>query len=126
MKFNSTQTKGKGRGKLLGYPTINLKTPGNFQLPEGIYAVKVFIRGQEFIGALHFGPIPTFNELQKTLEIFLIDIDPMTIPSTENMNIEIETVQYLRPVLSFKNEQELSKQIGEDVAKTKQIFGKVV
>lgn len=125
MRFKSKQIQGKGRGKLLGFPTINLEVPKTFQLEDGIYAVKVFISGQEFIGALHFGPIPTFNETQKTLEVFLIDINPSAVPETENLDIEIETIKLLREVLSFKNQEDLAKQIGEDVIKTKQIFGRV-
>lgn len=124
MKFKSKQIKGKGRGKLLGFPTINLEIPKDFQLEDGIYAVRVFIAGQGFIGAMHFGPIPTFDESQKTLEVFLIDINPDAVPETEKLDIEIEIVQLLREVLSFKNQEDLAKQIGEDVLKTRQIFGK--
>lgn len=121
MKFNSTQVKGRGRGRLLGYPTINLEIPKNFQLKDGIYAVKVFIEGQEFAGALHFGPIPTFNENEKTLEVFLI-IKPESLPETENKDIEIEIVKFLRDVLNFPNQEDLIKQIGEDVLKTRLIL----
>lgn len=126
MKFKSRQIKGKGRGKLLGFPTINLVIPQEFQLEDGIYAVKVLIHGQQFIGAMHFGPIPTFNESEKTLEVFLIDISSEAIPSTENTDIEIETQEYLREVKGFKNQEELAKQMSEDVLKTKQIFGKLI
>jgi len=65
MKFESTQTKGKGRGKLMGFPTINLKIPANFELEDGIYAAKVNIENKVFVGALHYGPVPTFNEEKK-------------------------------------------------------------
>lgn len=123
MKFSSTQVKGKGRGKLLGFPTINLEIPDNFQMPSGIYAVKVFIAGQEFIGALHFGPIPTFKEDEDTLEVFLIDIDPKELPDTSNLEIEIETLKYLRQVINFPNQEELVKQIGKDVEETKNSAG---
>jgi riboflavin kinase / FMN adenylyltransferase len=123
-KFTSRQVKGKGRGKLLGFPTINLDIPENFELEDGIYAVAVLIAGQKFIGALHYGPIPTFDETQRTLEVFLIDLSPEAVPETENIDIEIETKELLRPVLNFKNERELTKQISEDVLKTKQIFRK--
>jgi riboflavin kinase/FMN adenylyltransferase len=127
MKFSSTQVKGKGRGKLLGFPTINLDIPDNFQLDDGIYAVKVFVSDEqdpsskkEFKGALHFGPIPTFKEDEKTLEVFLIDTKDSDIPSSKEF--EVETVKYLRPVMSFSNEEDLSNQIGKDVEKTKQIL----
>ena len=43
MQFESTHISGKGRGKPMGFPTINLKIPENFKLKNGVYAVKVSI-----------------------------------------------------------------------------------
>lgn len=125
MKFNfiSHQVKGKGRGKLLGFPTINLEIPKNFELLSGIYAVKVFIAGQEFIGALHYGPIPTFNETEETLEVFLINIKDPQLPDTKKLDIEIQIIEYLRSVKKFLNEEELIKQIVKDVVNTKKAVG---
>lgn len=120
MRFSSTQIKGKGRGKLLGFPTINLEIPKNFELIEGIYAVKVHSAGKEFIGALHYGPVPVFNESKKTLEVFLIDTANSDIPHSKTF--DIETMQYLRPVLSFSNPEDLSKQISEDVTAIRKIL----
>ena len=121
MKFKSKQIKGKGRGRLLGYPTINLEIPQNFNLEDGIYAVKVFTREKEFIGAMHYGPIPVFKENKKTLEVFLIDIEYSDIPNSKVF--EIETLKYLRPVLNFPSQEELVKQIGKDVNQTREIAG---
>lgn len=126
MKFSSTQVKGKGRGKLLGFPTINLNIPDDFKLIEGIYAVKVFIEGQEFLGALHFGPIPTFKEEGETLEVFLIDVNPENLPETSGLDIEIEIIKYLRAVQNFPDQDSLAKQIGEDVLETKKLQGQAV
>lgn len=120
MKFRSTQIKGKGRGKLLGFPTVNLEIPQGFDLDDGIYAVKVFLGGKEFIGAMHYGPIPVFKEDEKTLEVFLIDTADSDIPETSEF--EIETLKYLRPVLNFETQEELAKQIGKDVEMTRQII----
>lgn len=122
MKFRSHQVKGKGRGRLLGFPTINLDIPENFQLLEGVYTVRVFINSSSFIGALHYGPIPTFNESGKTLEVFLIDIKPEDLPSGEIPDLEIEIVKYLRPVLNFQNQEDLIQQIAKDVEETKKIL----
>lgn len=122
MRFKSHQVKGKGRGKLLGFPTINLEIPEDFDLKDGIYSVKVFINGQEFLGAMHYGPIPVFNESSKTLEIFIIDIKPEDLPETHDTDIEVEVGQYLREVMNFSTEQELAKQIGVDVENTRKAF----
>lgn len=121
MKFKASQVRGKGRGKLLGFPTINLEIPKHVELLDGIYAVRVYINQVSFIGALHYGPIPTFNETEKTLEVFLIDVDPKNLPE-QVAELEIEIIKYLRPVISFDNEQELAKQISKDVEETKKLL----
>ena len=121
MKFKSSQVKGKGRGKLLGFPTINLEIPKDVGLLDGIYAVRVYIEGASFIGALHSGPIPTFNETERTLEVFLIDIDAKNLPDYI-AKLEIEIIKYLRPVLNFENQEELAKQISKDVEETRKLL----
>jgi riboflavin kinase/FMN adenylyltransferase len=123
MKFISTQIKGKGRGRPIGFPTINLKIPDDFELNDGIYASKVNIENKVFVGALHYGPVPTFNESEKSLEVYLIGLDN----KLENLNgkiIKVEIVEYLRPVMKFKSKEELVKQIKEDVINIKKITNK--
>lgn len=121
MKFKSSQVKGKGRGKLLGFPTINLEIPKNFDLLDGIYAVRVYIDGSTFMGALHSGPIPVFDETEKTLEVFLIDADPKNLPE-QIPELEIEKIKYLRPIMNFDNTEDLAKQMSKDVEDTKKIL----
>lgn len=124
MKFESTHIKGKGRGKPMGFPTVNLKIPENFKLKDGIYAVKVTIENKVFIGALHYGPVPTFGELQKSLEVYLIEVKQADYELLENLDgkiIKIEIVKYLRPVTKFNSKEELIEQIKNDVRKIKSL-----
>ena len=121
MKFKSSQVKGKGRGKLLGFPTINLEIPEDLELVDGIYAVRVYIDGSSFMGALHSGPIRTFNETEKTLEDFLINVDPKILPE-QIPDLEVEIIKYLRPIINFNNQEELAKQISKDVEETKKLL----
>jgi riboflavin kinase/FMN adenylyltransferase len=114
MKFESTHIKGKGRGKQMGFPTINLKIPLVFELKDGIYAAKVNIENNFFAGALHYGSVPTFNEEEKSLEVFLIGATA-DIENLDEKIIKVEIVKYLRPVLKFDSKEELIKQIEEDV-----------
>lgn len=120
MRFKSTQVKGKGRGKILGFPTINLEIPKDLDLEDGIYAVKVFIGGGEFIGAMHYGPIPVFLEDDKTLEFFLIDTKDSDIP--DSREFEVEIVKLLRPIMSFPDKEGLIKQMSKDVDATRAIL----
>lgn len=115
MKFESTHIKGKGRGKPMGFPTINLKIPGDFELEEGVYAAKVTIENKIFIGALHYGPVPTFNENEQSLEVFLLGSSNNELENLDDKRINVEIEKYLRPIIKFKLVKELVKQIEEDV-----------
>ncbi|VVA44529.1 Riboflavin kinase [Candidatus Roizmanbacteria bacterium] len=126
MQFESTHIKGKGRGKPMGFPTINLKIPENFELKDGIYAAKVVIENKTFVGALHYGPVPTFSEQEKSLEVYLIGLveNELTKYGLENLDekiIKVEILKYLRQVIKFRLVEDLVKQIEEDVKQIKEI-----
>ncbi len=106
---------GKGRGKLLGYPTINLVIPEKFDEQEGIYAGLVWIEKKRYKGAFHYGPVPTFEEDAKSLEVFLIDTDENDLRNLERVTIKIELVKKIRDIVKFSTIQELSKQIKQDI-----------
>ena len=129
MKFESTHIKGKGRGKPMGFPTINLKIPDGFELKDGIYAAKVNIENKKFIGALHYGPVPTFAEQEKSLEVYLIDVtnEDLIGYGMEDLDgklIIIEIIKYLRQIIKFKLVEDLVKQIEKDVEEIKSYLNK--
>jgi len=123
MQFESTHITGKGRGKPMGFPTINLKIPDDFGLKDGIYAAKVTIENKKFIGALHFGPVPTFGEQEKSLEVYLISAhDDLELENLDGKIIKIEIVKYLRGIIKFQSVTSLVKQIEEDVKQIKTLI----
>jgi len=114
-KYTCKIVKGKGRGgPVVGFPTINLEIPSDFKQKEGVYACKVFLDGKEYLGALHYGAAPTFDESELVLEIYLLDYGADNTPSTE-LSFEIGT--YLRPVATFMDPTALHTQISMDVAR---------
>lgn len=116
MNYQTKQIKGKGRGKLLlGYPTINLEIPERFDELDGIYAGFVWIDTKRYKGAFHYGPIPTFNESGKSLEVFLIDVKEKDMPFLGNDTIEIQLINRIRDIIKFSNLKDLSRQIKADV-----------
>jgi riboflavin kinase / FMN adenylyltransferase len=121
MRFKSFQIKGKGRGKFLGFPTINLQIPTAFSLEDGIYAVITWVDNKKYISAMHYGPIPVFKEDKKSLEIFVIDA-PLDFQVKENQEIEFEIHDKLRNILDFPTHQELSSQISQDVENVKRLL----
>lgn len=121
MQFESTHITGKGRGKPMGFPTINLKVPANFKLKDGVYAVKVIIGDKIFKGALHYGATPTFSETEKSLEVYLIELNGYEIDNLEDNLVKVEIIERLRDVKKFRLVEDLVKQIELDVKRIKEI-----
>ncbi|HWP38039.1 MAG TPA: bifunctional riboflavin kinase/FMN adenylyltransferase, partial [Gemmatimonadales bacterium] len=66
---------GAGRGRSVGYRTINLRLPDRRKLlpPDGVYAVRAEWRDGMAGGMMHLGPRPTFGDQERSLEVHLFD-----------------------------------------------------
>jgi riboflavin kinase/FMN adenylyltransferase len=115
MLFLTKQIRGSGRGHEIGFPTINLVIPNDLDILDGIYAVWIFVDGLKYKGALHYGPIPTFREDEKTMEVHLIGFTDGNIPKTEGKDIGIDFVSKIRDVWSFNGKDDLGEQIKIDI-----------
>lgn len=122
MKFTTRQIPGRGRGKFLGFPTINMEIPAHFDLEEGIYAVWVTIEKKKFPGALHYGPIPTFGENQKSLEVFLMDATEKQVHSLNTKSIQVAPIRFIREVRSFPSSEALVRQMQKDIVAVRAAF----
>jgi riboflavin kinase/FMN adenylyltransferase len=72
--FQGLVVPGSRRGRLLGFPTANLRVDPEKLLPlEGIYAVFASVAEARFPGLLHLGPRPTFAGEPPTVEVHLLD-----------------------------------------------------
>jgi riboflavin kinase/FMN adenylyltransferase len=123
MKFKTITVMGKGRGKDLGFPTINMQVTPEVLLgiKEGIYAARVMVAGAAYGGALFYGPIPVFDQKEKSLEVYLIDSGYIYVGPGEE--IEIELVKYIRPVQDFLGVELMQRQMEKDVAQAKEALG---
>jgi riboflavin kinase/FMN adenylyltransferase len=122
VRFTSHKVKGKGRGKDMGVPTINLQIPKKLEIQDGIYAVFVMIAGKKYQGALHFGPIPQFDEEKKSLEVFLLNVQTISEKMVKESPITVEIVSYLRPIQKFSSVKKMVAQIEKDVVNAKDIL----
>ncbi len=118
MVYQTAVITGKGRGKRIGFPTLNLQIPDAFGATHGIYAGRVTIRGTVHPAAIHYGPIPTFHEVVPTLEAYLLDTQLIEPPR----EVEFELVAYIREIKEFLTPRELSAQISADVEDVKKIL----
>jgi riboflavin kinase/FMN adenylyltransferase len=120
--FVTKQIKGKGRGRFLGYPTVNMAIPEGFDLAEGVYAAWVTISGTKFRGAMHWGPIPTFDDASRNLEVFLLGLDGMDLSMSDMTQILVEPMRKLRDIIKFPSVDALTRQMEEDVRSVRSIL----
>jgi len=109
---------GKGRGRKLGFPTLNMLTAEHKLLPpEGVYASRVEIGRRRLGGMTYIGTRPTFGESQRSLEVHLFDYE--TAPQAAGLEknsrqVHIYTEKYVRPNIRFASPEELIKQLKKD------------
>jgi riboflavin kinase / FMN adenylyltransferase len=111
---------GFGRGKLLGFPTVNIDT-GEYKLPlTGVYAVRGKIIGGigRMDGVANIGTRPTFGENQTLLEAHFFDFND----DLYGQDLEIELLDFIRPEQKFTAPSELVRQIMYDIDKAKEIL----
>jgi len=108
---------GAGRGRTIGYRTINLELPDHRKLlpPDGVYAVRVeWARGTSG-GMMHQGPRPTFGDARRSIEVHLFDPVP-DAPDLYGQQVKLSWVSRLREVQAFASAQALRHQLDNDFA----------
>ena len=121
---------GRGMGKLLGFPTANVRLPREKTLPrDGVYAgvaAKVTtdheMLAQPRPAAINIGTAPTFGRGQRAVEVHLVGRQT----DLAGACLKAEFLRWLRPEQRFPDQEVLARQIEEDVARTQavaQTFG---
>jgi riboflavin kinase/FMN adenylyltransferase len=112
--------KGQGRGRLLGFPTANLRLDPDRVLPaRGVYAVVVSKGARPMLGVANVGIRPTFedgNDL--SVEAHILDFDGDVLGET----LQLDFVERLRPERRFKSEASLRSAIQEDVENARELL----
>jgi len=103
--------KGRGFGRLLGFPTVNLEVEKEKLVPkDGVYAV--YLPQLEKFGVMHIGERPTFF-LGKSLEVHILEFD-----GEVGESLKVEFIRRIRDVRKFENEKELREAIKMDIYET--------
>ncbi len=106
---------GDRRGRLLGFPTANLRPGAGAELPPfGVYAGTAGGRP----AAISIGVRPTYGDgLEPLLEAHLLDFDG----DLYGEELEVVLLHRLRPELAFAGEEELVAKIAADVADVRRL-----
>jgi len=105
--------KGKKRGRLIGYPTANIKPYHEVIPPGGVYSVKVRWSRRIYSGILNIGKRPTFGdgfEKEPTVEAHIFDFDRQLYGE----ELEIFFGRKIREERKFAGKEDLIRQIKKD------------
>ncbi|WP_447640187.1 MULTISPECIES: bifunctional riboflavin kinase/FAD synthetase [Chitinophagaceae] len=110
--FEGTVIKGNQLGRTIGFPTANLDTGDPEKLiPEnGVYAVRVTLQGNYYMGMMNIGVRPTVGGTTRTIEVNILDFNQDIYGET----LKIEVIAYLRGERKFAGLDVLKAQLAKD------------
>lgn len=104
---------GQGRGRVLGYPTVNL--PVTRSVPHGVYAGYVYWQRKKYPAAIFIGAAITFGETQVQAEAHILADVAAVLKRAVRRPITIECVQWLRANKKFRSVSALQDQMAVDI-----------
>jgi riboflavin kinase/FMN adenylyltransferase len=112
--FSGTVAPGDARGRVLGFPTLNIALPSRRKLlpPAGVYAVLTQSRRGVYGGMMNLGPRPTFGDTRLAVEVHLFDVGG----DWYGEQIRVEFVRRLRDTTRFDSVDALVAQLRRDEA----------
>jgi riboflavin kinase / FMN adenylyltransferase len=110
--LTGTVVAGEARGRLLGYPTLNVEpeSPRKLLPPDGVYAVDVATPRGRFGGMLSVGGRPTFDDERRTIEAHLFDASGDFYGDV----VQVGFVARLRDIVRFPDAAALIAQLADD------------
>jgi riboflavin kinase/FMN adenylyltransferase len=120
-QISGTVVKGKNRGgRLLGFPTANLR-PVDALIPKrGVYVVTVLVDELIYDGVTNIGYNPTFGDAALSVETHLLDFSGDLLGKT----IRVNFIQRLRDEMTYPSVEALAAQIGRDIIEARRLLKK--
>lgn len=122
--FKGKVVHGDGRGKSIGFPTVNLELLEEFiMVKNGVYLVCVTYLGYNYKGVMNVGFKPTFNDKGDNIvyEVHIIDFEK----DIYDKILEVELIDYIREEIKYNSVLELKKQIRNDIVSAEHMFSKM-
>jgi len=109
---SGTVVAGDARGRLLGFPTLNVAVPDSRKLlpPDGVYAVQVEGSRGRFDGMMNLGGRPTFGDERRSIEVHLFD----AAGDFYGDRVDVAFVARLRDTMRFSGPDALVAQLRLD------------
>lgn len=111
--------KGKGRGRRLGFPTLNFPLEKEEKIKRGVWAIILEAESGFFPGVANVGEAKTFPGKEEAIEVHLLSRPQKTIKTAS-----IIFLKYLRRTKKFNDVESLKEQIKKDVERAVSFFRK--
>lgn len=109
---------GDARGRLLGFPTANMRLPENCRLKQGVWAVTITIDGLTRHGVANWGRRPQFDDGAPVLETHVFDF----AGDLYGKRVDVGFVSFLRPEARFASVDALVAQMHVDTAEARAVL----
>lgn len=112
---------GYQEGRKIGFPTANLcPSCSNKLIPaDGVYAVRVTVNQNNYLGMLNIGYRPTMNNgRERSIEVHILDFKG----DLYGKDIMVEFVHRLRDERTFANLDELTEQLRKDKERVRELL----
>jgi len=108
-----TVSRGSRLGRLIGFPTANIRAHHEIIPPVGIYAVQVVISKKKYRGVCYIGKRPTIQARYRTMriEVHLLNFHK----NIYGLVLEIQFIKLIRLDQKFSSLNDLSAQIKKDI-----------
>jgi riboflavin kinase/FMN adenylyltransferase len=116
--FCGTVIHGLNNGEKFGFRTANIQIEKGETPQAGVYAVKVFINRQNFLGMLYVGSRPSLNLTQLTVEVHLFDMEA----DLYHQQIAVEIIQKIREEIKFETIDALIAQLKRDKVQISEVL----
>ncbi|MEK7158191.1 MAG: riboflavin kinase [Patescibacteria group bacterium] len=108
-QFEGVVASGRGKGRLLGYPTANVPTHRAREFSTGVYAGWAEVSGRRYLSAVIIGA-PGLNDC---CEVYLLDFQG----NLYGERLQCTVVAKIREMSAFTDSEKLRAQIEEDLSK---------
>ena len=107
-------------GSSIGYPTANIEIENQWKiLPKnGVYAVKILLKNQQYFGMLNLGNRPSISDDSFAIEVHLFDFNA----TIYNEELKIEFIQRIRDEKKFESLEKLKFQLLIDSNNCKKVL----
>ena len=120
-KLHGEVVSGYQEGRKIGFPTANLRPscPDKLIPANGVYAVRVTVNKNSYLGMLNIGYRPTMNNgKERSIEVHVLDFEG----NLYGKDITVEFAFRLRDEHTFANLDELTEQLKKDKERVRELL----